>query len=394
MLDRPLSDLVSEIASRKKDPKYSHFLAHNDSSIGVTPVVTKLPRPLHKKWTSKAVKCKADHKTVHPSFAVFIREPAPVKTDHSFSYDSAFSETGPMPTNVRHKPNRPPTVWARKTEVKVPFNEEALSTVHNSYHMLNKCQAFRRKTIDERKNFLHENMICQNCCGPGKHSSKDCKAKIKCYICDSNAHPTAMHLGRPDTLPTIVRGRDQDTDGSNHPNRHEIPTPDVAFHHSHLREIVDLVNNLLGVLLRFRRESIAIITNVEQMLYCFQIYGNHRNFLRFFWYEGNTIDGQLIKYRMTSHVFGNSPSSAVATYGIRKAVETAVSLLKRTQQALLLYGNIRLHKVVSNSNDVLTAVDQGDIAGDFKYLHLQTEASPLQKKARVVLESLRGLLHL
>lgn len=33
----------------------------------------------------------------------------------------------------------------------------------------------------------------------------------------------------------------------------------------------DLMNNLYGVLLRFRRESIAIMADIEQMFYCFLV---------------------------------------------------------------------------------------------------------------------------
>ena len=83
---------------------------------------------------------------------------------------------------------------------------------------------------------------------------------------------------------------------------------------------------------------------------------------------------------MTSHVFGNSPSPAVATYGIRKAVarssdavqsfvhnefyvddaltsvstvEDAVNLMKETQIVLQSNGKIHLHKIASNRIDVM-----------------------------------------
>lgn len=83
---------------------------------------------------------------------------------------------------------------------------------------------------------------------------------------------------------------------------------------------------------------------------------------------------------MTRHVFGNSPSPAVAIYGLQKTAEAAgstygedvtkfvqrhfyvddglislssteeaINLLTRTQKGLADYGNLRLHKFVSNS---------------------------------------------
>lgn len=34
--------------------------------------------------------------------------------------------------------------------------------------------------------------------------------------------------------------------------------------------------------MRFRREEVAIMADVEQMFYCFRVIPAHRNFLRFF----------------------------------------------------------------------------------------------------------------
>lgn len=87
---------------------------------------------------------------------------------------------------------------------------------------------------------------------------------------------------------------------------------------------------------------------------------------------------------MAVHVFGNTPSPAVSTYGLRKTVEhsdadvkdfvdnnfyvddglvsctsaeTAIDLVQRTKQILHDNGRLRLHKVASNSRLVLEAFD-------------------------------------
>ena len=49
----------------------------------------------------------------------------------------------------------------------------------------------------------------------------------------------------------------------------------------------DMNNNLLGVLMRFRREPVAVTADVQQMFYCFIVQKEHRDFLRFLWFEGN-----------------------------------------------------------------------------------------------------------
>ncbi|KAK7930587.1 hypothetical protein WMY93_006982 [Mugilogobius chulae] len=83
----------------------------------------------------------------------------------------------------------------------------------------------------------------------------------------------------------------------------------------------DLNNTLLGVLLRFRREQIAVTVDVEQMFYCFRVKESHRNYLRFLWFKDNDLSKEITEYRMKVPVFGNSPSPAIAIYGLRKAAE-------------------------------------------------------------------------
>jgi hypothetical protein len=171
----------------------------------------------------------------------------------------------------------------------------------------------------------------------------------------------------------------------------------------------DLTNNLLGVLLRFRREPIAVTADVEQMFYCFHVHENHRNFLRFLWYQDNDPSKMLVEYRMKVHVFGNKPSPAVAAYGLRKTAlissgeygidvtdfvmnnfyvddgltsvsseEQAVSLIVRTQAALKKNGNLRLHKISSNSMNVLDALPREDLAKNLSDVDLSCGEIPLQ----------------
>jgi hypothetical protein len=87
----------------------------------------------------------------------------------------------------------------------------------------------------------------------------------------------------------------------------------------------DLLNSLLGVLLRFRREMIAVTADIQHMFHCFIVQEDHRNYLRFLWYRNNDPEQNLIEYRMRVHVFGNSPSPAIATLGLRKVAQKAES---------------------------------------------------------------------
>ena len=168
----------------------------------------------------------------------------------------------------------------------------------------------------------------------------------------------------------------------------------------------DLINSLVGILLRFRKDAYAVTGDVEQMFYRFRVHPDHQDFLRFFWYMNNNPDEELIEYRMRVHVFGNCASPAVATYGLNKAVENAdddvrelirrnfyvddaltskpnvqevVDLTKRTQAALKNGGNIRLHKIASNSLEVMKAFPSDDLGGELKSLNLSQDTLPLQR---------------
>lgn len=171
----------------------------------------------------------------------------------------------------------------------------------------------------------------------------------------------------------------------------------------------DLNNSLIGVLLRFRKEPVALTADVQQMFYCFEVCEEHRDYLRYLWFEDNDITKNIVEYRMKVHVFGNSPSPAVAIYCMRRAAqqgeqehgtdaklfverqfyvddgltsvatpEHAVDLLTRTKN-MLAESNLRLHKVASNCSLVMEAFPVEDRAKDFKELDLGVDPLPVQR---------------
>ncbi|KAH3817028.1 hypothetical protein DPMN_118554 [Dreissena polymorpha] len=167
----------------------------------------------------------------------------------------------------------------------------------------------------------------------------------------------------------------------------------------------DLTNSLLGVLLRFRRELVAVSVDIEQMFYCFGVHESDRDYLRFLWHEDNDVSKPLVEYRMSKHVFGNSPSPAIASYALRKSVEKsnddvrqfvhndfyvddgltscstvhqAVDLLQRTQACLSETG-IRLHKIISNKPDVMKGFPKEDLAVDLNQVDFELESLPVQR---------------
>jgi hypothetical protein len=69
----------------------------------------------------------------------------------------------------------------------------------------------------------------------------------------------------------------------------------------------DLMNSLIGVLMRFRKEYVAVACDIEQMFRSLYVIPEHRNFLRFLRFKDNEIDGQIVECRISSGNFFSLP---------------------------------------------------------------------------------------
>ena len=178
----------------------------------------------------------------------------------------------------------------------------------------------------------------------------------------------------------------------------------------------DLTNNLLGILLRFRQDTVAFVADFEQMFHSFLVQEQHRDLLRFFWYKNNDPNEELTEYRMKVHVFGNTSSRAVATFCLRKTAEVgeqefgsdakdfvynnfyvddglksvakpaeAIDLLTCTR-AMLARANLCLHKIASSHPEVTHAFPREDQASDLRDLDFSLDTVPIQRALGVLWE--------
>ncbi|XP_033103980.1 uncharacterized protein LOC117106683, partial [Anneissia japonica] len=158
----------------------------------------------------------------------------------------------------------------------------------------------------------------------------------------------------------------------------------------------DLMNDLLGVLLRFRQCRIAIVSDIEAMFHQVRMIKSDRDVLRFLWWEGGDLSKLPKEYRMCVHLFGatSSPSCAGkalkqtaddnevsnndeigrrATEIIRNSfyvddclssvenAELAIQLVKRLVE-ILDKGGFRLTKWLSNDRSVLDSIEKSERA--------------------------------
>lgn len=79
----------------------------------------------------------------------------------------------------------------------------------------------------------------------------------------------------------------------------------------------DLINSLLVVLCRFRKEAVAIICDIEKMFHQFYVSPELRNYLRFLWWEDGDLEAKPQEYQMAVHLFGAASSPGCAYFGLK-----------------------------------------------------------------------------
>ena len=148
----------------------------------------------------------------------------------------------------------------------------------------------------------------------------------------------------------------------------------------------DLTNQLVGVLLRFRKHAVPVMAVIEAMFHQVGIPEQHRSFLRFLWWPDGDVRLKPEVYEMCVHTFGTISSPSCANFALRRTAEDnkdefgtdaastllldfyvddmlksldeeeeTVSLMKRVQK-VCDKGGFNLTKFVSNSSAVIESI--------------------------------------
>ena len=178
----------------------------------------------------------------------------------------------------------------------------------------------------------------------------------------------------------------------------------------HLLPGPDLLNSLVGVLCRFREKPVAVMGDVESMFHRFKVNPEDRNYLQFLWWkDGEYVENQPITYRMTVHLFGASSSPGCANYGLKKIasdnkeelspdvvdylmkdfyVDDGLRSCDTVEEAIHLVecackvckkANVRLHKLISNSREVMKSIPESEQAKEMKSLNINFDDLPIEK---------------
>ena len=178
------------------------------------------------------------------------------------------------------------------------------------------------------------------------------------------------------------------------PNVRVVFDCSARFHDISLNECLlqgpDLLNALIVVLCKFREDQVAFMADVEKMFYRFKVKKEHRDYLRFLWWEDGDMTSKPTAYRMTVHIFGATSSPGCANFALKSLanssrnaysndtidfllnsfyVDDGLYSAKTVEDAWMVVNesitlcssrNLRLHKFVSNNRNLLNKIPESE----------------------------------
>ena len=83
----------------------------------------------------------------------------------------------------------------------------------------------------------------------------------------------------------------------------------------------DLTNSLVGILLRFPENPVALMVDIEAMFHQVRITPNNNDALRYLWWPNNDLNVKPDEYQMSVHLFGATSSPNCANFALRKTAD-------------------------------------------------------------------------
>ena len=145
---------------------------------------------------------------------------------------------------------------------------------------------------------------------------------------------------------------------------------------------LDLTNQLIGVLTRFRQEEVAVIADIEKMHVQILVADEHRSLLRFLWWKDGDMSKEIIDHEMCVHVFGSVSSGACSNYALKRTaienknkygkdaaetlknnfyVDDMLKSVENEDKAItLMKGGFNMTKFASSSKRVLQSIPEKD----------------------------------
>ena len=171
----------------------------------------------------------------------------------------------------------------------------------------------------------------------------------------------------------------------------------------------DLTNSIVGVLMRFREEQVALSADIECMFHQIRVAPDDRDAFRFLWWPKGDLTQQPTDHRMEVHLFGATSSPICSSLALRRTAEdnvgefseeivktvkrnfyvddclrsvrsvgNAVEVVDQLRE-ILSRGGFRLTKWSGNRSEVLDTIPQDEKAPSGLDLDLDKNKLPVQR---------------
>ena len=152
----------------------------------------------------------------------------------------------------------------------------------------------------------------------------------------------------------------------------------------------DLTNQIISISVKFRKDFVAVMADIEAMFYQVFVADQHRNLLSFLWWDNGDISDQPEHYHINIHIFGGTSLPSCSNYALQRTArdherkyfkevadtlrgdfyvndlfksvqdeQTAIKLMKDVTE-MCAEGGFWLTRFVSNSKNVLISIPEGE----------------------------------
>ena len=187
----------------------------------------------------------------------------------------------------------------------------------------------------------------------------------------------------------------------------------AKYHGTSLNENVlqgpDLTNSLVGVLTRFRQETVALIADIEAMFHQVRVDSRDVDALRFLWFHNGDLTQEPEELQMMVHLFGGVWSPSCSAFALKRTaddnklkfdsdvintvkhnfyVDDLLKSVKSCEEATRMYGKLKelmslggfnLTKWISNKREVIDAIPESELSKELKNIDYQKDTLPVER---------------
>ena len=117
----------------------------------------------------------------------------------------------------------------------------------------------------------------------------------------------------------------------------------------------DLTNQIVGVMTRFREESVVTMGDIEALFHQVQVSEKDRSLLRFLWWEDHNINNSITDFEIGIHVFGGTSLPSCFDYASKRtALDNEEKYMKEVSDTSRR--NVYVDDLLISVRDVSTAI--------------------------------------